>query len=185
MRNPRESLVAAAKTQIGVRETSRNAAPEILKYWEATTYPDGMKDRQPWCAAFLAWVVFTAMLREPLLAVADKTRPRSAAVADWIRWAAVPSNGAAMFGPRDPVMKPMPGDIVIFTFSHIGVVEKPADGGVFTIEGNTDDAGSREGWKVCRRRRSLSVCRTFIRLAARAVKAAAGDGRLKMGGRNG
>lgn len=174
MTNPRKVLVDAAKTQIGVHETSRNASAEILKYWQATDYPDGMTNREPWCAAFLAWVIFDGMKREPLLAVADKTRPRSAAVADWVRWAAVPAHGAAMFGPKDPVMKPMPGDIVIFTFSHIGIVERLGDGVVHTIEGNTDDEGSREGWKVCRRVRKLSACKTFVRLACKAVAKGAG-----------
>lgn len=171
MTNPRQILVDVAASQIGVRETSRNAGPEILKFWQATSYPSGMADRQPWCAAFLAWVVFEGMKREPLLALADKSRPRSAAVAEWVRWAAVPAHGAQVFGPRDPVLRPEPGDIVMFTFSHIGVVERLAGGTVHTIEGNTDDAGSREGWKVCRKARKLATCKTFVRLAARATKA--------------
>lgn len=174
IKNPRAVLVSVAQTQIGVHETSRNAAPELVKYWDATSYPTGMQDRQPWCAAFVAWVIFTAMLREPLLAIGDKTRPRSARVEDWVKWAAVPSSGAQMFGPRDPVLKPSPGDVVVFTFSHIGIVERFDGATVHTIEGNTDDQGSREGIKVCRRKRKPGECRTFIRLACRAVSAKGG-----------
>ncbi len=174
MKNPRQAIVDVAASQIGVRETSRNAAPEILKFWQATDYPTGMADRQPWCAAFVAWVIFEAMKREPLLAVGDKTRPRSAGVKNWLLWALVASNGCQTFGPRDPVVKPTPGDLVIFTFSHIGIVEKFNGTRVQTIEGNTDDEGSREGIKVCRRARKLGECKTFIRLACRAVKANGG-----------
>ena len=43
------------------------------------------------------------------------------------------------------------GDIVILTFSHIGIAASGVnEGGHFdTIEGNTNDDGSREGYKVC------------------------------------
>jgi hypothetical protein len=175
MKNPRMALVNAARSQIGVQETSRNAGPGLVKFWDATTYPEGDDDRQPWCAAFVAWCVFEAMKREPLLAVGDKTRPRSAAVKDWVPWANKPANGCVVFGPRDPKYKPEPGDIVVFTFSHIGIVES-FDGwakGLRTIEGNTDDEGSREGVKVCRRVRPSSQCKSFIRLAAKARRARA------------
>lgn len=91
----------------------------------------------------------------------------SALVADWERWGAVAAHGAQLFGQRDPALRPMAGDIVIFTFSHMGIVEKPGEGLVHTIEGNTDDAGSREGRQVCRRERSLGACKKFIRLACR------------------
>lgn len=169
--NPRMALVTAAASQIGVHETSRNAAPELIKYWQASDYPTGMRDRQPWCAAFVAWVVFTAMKWEPLLALGDRTRPRSAAVKQWLLWSLSSSNGCQVFGPHDPLVKPAPGDIVIFTFSHIGIVEKFTGKTVQTIEGNTDDEGSREGIKVCRRTRRMAECKTFIRLACRATRA--------------
>jgi hypothetical protein len=177
MINPRKILVQVAASQIGVRETSRNAAPELVKYWQATTYPEGMADRQPWCAAFVAWVVFEGMKREPLLAVGDKTRPRSAAVKDWVPWALKPAHGCVVFGPADPKYKPEPGDLVVFKFSHIGVVELGNGRMVQTIEGNTDDEGAREGVRVCRRARKLSECKSFIRLACRAVKAATPKGK--------
>lgn len=172
--NPRLALLKAAKSQIGVQETSRNAGPALVKYWDATSYPDGDEDRQPWCAAFVAWCVFEAMKSEPLLAVGDKTRPRSAAVKDWVPWALKPSNGCVVFGPKDPKWKPDAGDIVVFTFSHIGIVERFDGKLVHTIEGNTNEAGSREGVKVMRRQRKLSECKSFIRLAAKAKKVRGG-----------
>lgn len=39
---------------------------------------------------------------------------------------------------------------------HIGIVENFKDGVIYTIEGNTNDEGSREGYELCKRRRTLS-----------------------------
>jgi hypothetical protein len=173
MNNPRKVLVEVAASQIGVHETSRNAGPGLIKYWQATNYEDGMTHRQPWCAAFVAWVVFEGIKRRggEDLALGDASRPRSAAVSEWVRWAMRPEHGCLVFGPSDPKHRPEPGDIVVFTFSHIGIVERFADRIVHTIEGNTDDEGSREGVKVCRKQRKLRVCKTFLRFAARARRA--------------
>lgn len=53
---------------------------------------------------------------------------------------------------------------MVFTFSHIGIVES-AQGNSFTsIEGNTNSAGSREGVEVARKNRLLHIARAFIRL---------------------
>lgn len=176
MKNPRLAILAAAQSQIGVAETSRNRGPGLVKFWDATNYQEGDENREPWCAAFVAWCVSEAMKRQPLLAVGDKTRPRSAAVKDWVPWAMRPENGCVVFGPRDPKYKPEPGDIVVFTFSHIGIVENfPGWAkGLNTIEGNTDDQGSPEGLEVARRVRAASQCKSFIRLAAKAVRAKGG-----------
>jgi len=35
---------------------------------------------------------------------------------------------------------------------------------IHTIEGNTNDTGSREGYEVCRRVRDISKCKGFIRI---------------------
>ena len=57
------------------------------------------------------------------------------------------------------------GDIVVFTFSHIGIaVSSPDDdGNIATVEGNTDSAGSREGGGVYLKSRHLSKIRSRIR----------------------
>ena len=58
------------------------------------------------------------------------------------------------------------GDIVVFTFSHIGLAVKDADssGYVVTIEGNTNGAGSREGGSVLEKKRHVSKIRSRIRI---------------------
>jgi hypothetical protein len=57
------------------------------------------------------------------------------------------------------------GDIVMFTFSHIGIALSAPNknGEVETVEGNTDMMGSREGGGVFRKMRSLSKIRSRIR----------------------
>lgn len=149
-------LVTIARAELGVHETSRNQGLGILKYWEATSYgPDGFKDRAPWCAAFVAWCV-------ALHLAFAKARPKSAAVADWVPDAL--RLGWRVFGPRDGLLFPRAGDIVVFKFSHIGIVVDFDGAHLRTIEGNTDDEGSREGREVAERDRPLGVCRSFIRL---------------------
>jgi hypothetical protein len=57
------------------------------------------------------------------------------------------------------------GDVVIFTFSHIGIALGSPDkkGNVPTVEGNTNGAGSREGDGVYRKVRHVSKIRSRIR----------------------
>jgi hypothetical protein len=57
------------------------------------------------------------------------------------------------------------GDIVIFTFSHVGIAVGDLDASdwVATVEGNTNDAGSREGDGCYRKRRHISKIRSVIR----------------------
>jgi len=53
---------------------------------------------------------------------------------------------------------PKVGSLVIFSFSHIGLVEKVLRGGrIQTIEGNTDSSGGRTGGRVMRKVRSKKI----------------------------
>lgn len=53
---------------------------------------------------------------------------------------------------------------MVYTFSHIGIVTGAAGATIQTIEGNTNEAGSREGTAVLRKDRALGLVRCFIRL---------------------
>ena len=71
--------------------------------------------------------------------------------------------------PELRVVVPQPGDIFIMDYGkglgHTGFVEKVLQNGkIQTIEGNTNDDGSREGYKVCRRVRSITTCKGFLRI---------------------
>jgi hypothetical protein len=150
------AIVGIAESQLGVKEATRNQGKEIAKYWPATDYPEGHANREPWCAAFIAWCVQQAGI-EP--------RPRSAAVANWVKDAL--KLKWTVFGPGDPLLFPRAGDLVVFKFSHIGLVTGRAGYDVQTIEGNTNEHGEREGKFVMRHERSMrSECKSFIRLPA-------------------
>lgn len=65
------------------------------------------------------------------------------------------------------VTAPEPGDIFIQDngqgLGHTGIVEKVEDDIIHTIEGNTNDTGSREGYEVCRRTRKIESMKGFLR----------------------
>jgi hypothetical protein len=91
------------------------------------------------------------------------TPPRQPSVSRFLDdWAV--HQGCLIFKPSSRVIQAVPGDIVVFTFSHIGIVESVQPGSVKTIEGNTNEEGSREGTAVQRKSRSNSAVRRFIRL---------------------
>lgn len=150
----REMLVAVALEQaaLGIRETTKNQGPGIQKFWTATSYGvAGYLDRQPWCAAFLAWVVRDASRRQ--FGESPPFRlPRSAAVNDWPVWAKT----QPAWEERDPtVTRIRAGDIVCFDFNgrdkasgtHIALAtsDERHDGTFDSCEGNTNEDGSREG----------------------------------------
>lgn len=168
MTNPRLLFVKLARPWVGTRETSRNQFDGISKLWAATNYPDGWKNREPYCAAFLCWLVKVA--DELSRDFEFPNRPKYAATRDWIPWARDPKNGVQIIKT-----KPEPGDIVQFRphFSHIGLVTgfDAAKKIVSTIEANTNGAGSNEGDGIYAKRRALSICGEFYRLPARALKA--------------
>lgn len=166
MPNPRQIIATVAARYLGVREKSTNWSPEIEKFWTATNYPDGADDRQPWCAAFCCFVLQQADRESESLRFS--VPPRSAAVRDWVPWAQRKDVGGLVFTPTSKLYTPQPGDVVEFLphLSHIGIVERVEGKTVWTIEGNTDDSGGREGVKVARRPRALSYCGHFIRVPA-------------------
>ena len=63
---------------------------------------------------------------------------------------------------------PIAGDIFIMDFGkgvgHTGFVEKVEGLNIHTIEGNTNEDGSREGYAVCRRTRKITGIKGFIRI---------------------
>lgn len=153
-RDMREMLVSVAREQsaLGIRETSPNQGPGIQKFWTATSYGvAGYLDRQPWCAAFLAWVVREASRRQ-FGESAPFRLPRSAAVNDWPVWARTQPT----WEERDPLTtRVRSGDVVCFDFNgrakasgtHIALAtsDERGDGTFDTIEGNTNSDGSRDG----------------------------------------
>lgn len=167
---PQELIADVARRDVGFRETSHNRAPWIAKFWTMTWYEDGMLNREPYCAAAVCYWVHIADNESPDLKF--RNPPMMPAVKDWVPWASKPENGCIVFtwDPKNNY-KPSKGDIVVFNWSHIGIVdsdpEHDEDGWfIYTIEANTDEDGSREGNGVFRKKRYLRTCGYFIRLPA-------------------
>ena len=156
-----EKMVTLAREEIGVSEVDgSNCGPRVDVY-KAATWLDAHKG-WPWCAAFICWLIREAIEDEE---IAFK-RPRTAGAWDFENWAKQEtSNGIELRKPTNEDIKA--GDIVVFTFSHIGIAVKDIDssGYVVTIEGNTNGAGSREGGSVLEKKRHVSKIRSRIRIS--------------------
>tara|TARA_R110002167_G_scaffold316548_1_gene522208 strand:+ start:9546 stop:10166 length:621 start_codon:yes stop_codon:yes gene_type:complete len=155
-----EKMVNLARSEIGVSEIDgSNCGPRVDEY-KAATWLDPDKG-WPWCAAFICWLVREAIEGEDI----DFKRPQTAGAWDFENWARKQvANGVELRKPTNEDIKE--GDIVVFTFSHIGLAVKDIDssGYVTTIEGNTNGVGSREGGSVLEKKRHVSSIRSRIRI---------------------
>ena len=156
-----QKMVLLAREEIGVSEVDgSNCGPRVDEY-KAATWLDPDKG-WPWCAAFICWLVRESIEGEDI----KFKRPRTAGAWDFENWAKQQDGkGVDLRKPSNEDIKA--GDIVVFTFSHIGLAVKDIDssGYVVTIEGNTNGAGSREGGSVLEKKRHVSKIRSRIRIS--------------------
>jgi len=165
----RQKLVDIAARDVGKKEITRNRAPHIAKYWPHTSYPDGMANREPYCAAAVAcWVHKWLMLPEVQKALkltpekVEKFRCKSARAFDWDDWGK--AKGLKILNDS-PDNKLRVGDIMIFDMSHIGIVTGTrGKNTVLTIEANTSDGNDRDGVYVAKRVRARSLALAFVRI---------------------
>ena len=156
------AIVRLARQEIGVQEVNgTNCGPRVDEYKAATWL--NPKVGWPWCAAFVCWLVREALKETGVKETKTFRRPRTAGAWDFENWSRAQDASTWLLKPHKGDIQP--GDIVIFTFSHIGIAESAPDknGMVTTIEGNTDGAGSREGGAVLRKKRRLDQVRSRIR----------------------
>jgi hypothetical protein len=155
-----EKMVSLARREIGVSEVDgSNCGPRVDEY-KAATWLDPDKG-WPWCAAFICWLVRESIEGETVAF----NRPQTAGAWDFENWAKKQAtNGIELRKPTNEDIKA--GDIVVFSFSHIGlaVADVDSSGYVKTIEGNTNGAGSREGGSVLEKNRHVSKIRSRIRI---------------------
>ena len=148
------SLAQIAAADLGLSESPKgsNKGPQLQKFFDADNYAE--KDGYPWCASAVSFWVQTWIKEHSSGLIA----PRLAAVAQFRDWAE--KNRLHVCSVASP------NAIVVFNFSHIGIVEKAAlnDPTITTIEGNTNGEGGREGFSVFRKSRPLSQCKFFITL---------------------
>jgi len=155
-------IVRIAKAEVGVREIRDTNCGEVVNEYKAATWLNPKKG-WPWCAAFVCWVIREALKSSGVKETKTFKRPRTAGAWDFENWSIDQDSTTWMRKPHDGDI--LPGDIVIFKFSHIGIaVSSPnKDGNVIVAEGNTDSAGSREGGGVYLKTRNLSKIRSRIR----------------------
>ena len=122
---------------------------------------NGRTDGYPWCAAFVSLCVQKLCSQSPYYA--SLIPPREPSVQRFLNEWATRKN-CLVFTPKDTFTRAMRGDIVVFTFSHIGIVTENKGSLISTIEGNTNAAGSREGTVVARKQRTTSIIKAYIRL---------------------
>lgn len=173
----RQKFVDIAKSQVGVREVPRDSnTGAMIREYQAATNLNGTG--WPWCAAFVCWCVRDWGKDPEVLAALkmdaprfEQWRPKTAAAYGFDGWAL--SRGLMVVNENQNVTRTglgnlilHTGDIVTYDFSHVGIIYDDTEGGrlMHTIEGNTDEAGSREGGGVYLKTRARSLARTIIRL---------------------
>lgn len=152
-----QKALEIAITQIGHEENPRgsNWGEPVKTYLNSV----GISFPASWCMAFIYWCFEKAneQLHGEWNLEAPTPLPRTAAVLD--AWGRARNKFSVIF--------PQPGDIFIqdhgHGLGHTGIVEHVNDDTVDTIEGNTNDTGSREGYEVCRRTRKKSSIIGYLR----------------------
>lgn len=167
----RQRLLEIARRDKGRTENTKNQAPWIEKYWSATSYPEGHKNREPYCAAALCywlreWLRDVDVLKALGFTVdqAEKWRCKSAAAFEWINWAR--SKELQVLNPYAVLHA---GDIVVYSYSHIELVtddDNTTDGPFVAIGANTNASASRDGEGCYEKPRNRRAVKNFIRILA-------------------
>lgn len=152
--NLSDRVLNVAVSQIGFAEIPKgsNWGKHVEKYLRSV----GITAPSPWCMAFVYWCVDTAAKESKQINPLFKTGHVLT------QWAKVPK--------QMRVARPQRGDIFIMDFGggkgHTGFVASVQGDRIMTIEGNSNDEGSREGYEVCRKPggREISSIKGFIRL---------------------
>ena len=119
------NIVAVAMSQLG------NVGGEPFWRWY------GFESRVEWCAIFVSWCASQSGL------LSAGTLPRFSVCDDGVQWFMLRDRW------KDRSYTPQLGDIIFFDWAfngldgntdHVGIVEKVANGRVYTIEGNSGDA---------------------------------------------
>lgn len=142
-----EKIIELARLSIGVHEETPNWGRWIKQYLAAV----GLYTPQPWCAAFVVFKVYQAA---EAFGVKAKL-PRSGSCQTLFTWA----------NKRGLIRRtPQVGDIFLQwhpelnRYAHTGFVAKvdTSPKRFTSVEGNSNDDGSREGKEVCSNPRPLT-----------------------------
>jgi hypothetical protein len=138
--------IAQAELAKGVREIpdgcdagnpsiKGDCGPEVNKYTDGTL--------EYWCADFVSWVYREAGTPFTGGSSGGWRIPAVSSVEAWFK-----KNGT--WTPNNKNVNPQPGDVITYTFSHVGIVEKVEGETLTVISGNTGIDGSNNGKGVGR-----------------------------------
>ena len=137
----RNKVEQTALSQLGVYElTGNNDGVQVEAYLKSVKLNKGAA----WCAAFVSWCYQQHCI----------VNPKSGWSPSWF-----PVDHIVFKRNNNGNETPLKADVFGIYFSdkgriaHVGLVLEWGDKEVFTIEGNTNDAGSREGDGVYKKRR--------------------------------
>jgi hypothetical protein len=140
--NKRECIRVTYTSQIGVYEhTGQNDGREVETYlgWV------NLKKGNPWCAAFVSWC----------LSQCQVNNPKSGYCPVWFR----KNNLLFVRSVKPSQIIPLSGDVFGIYFpekkriAHVGFIHQWGTKYTITVEGNTNEKGSREGDGVYKKRR--------------------------------
>lgn len=140
------------RSQIGVRElTGHNDGVKVETYLRST----GLGKGNPWCAAFVHWCFERGGVKNGITAWSPTS---------------VNKNNIVWFNKKFTRGPPEQADVFSLYFPHLGrightgFVEKDLGNNMYqTVEGNTNDALSRDGDGVYRKKRSYNATYTISR----------------------
>lgn len=145
-----QDLVNTAKSYLYVREIKPNRSLEIDMFNKNV----GATLGSPWCASYMSFI-FDSL---------NYFNPHSAWSPNFTK------NGEIIYKKNYKNNKKiLPGDVVTFYYSnlgrvgHVGMVVRVEDNIIYTIEGNTNGSGSRDGDGVYLKKRNLDKIYMIIR----------------------
>lgn len=152
-----EKILEIARKEIGVQEEppGSNTGPRVKEYLKAVE----INTPAFWCMAFVMWCI------RQVIGITTYNLMRTGHVMTFYRW--VKKNR-----PQWIVTDPQPGDIGILKFpndhGHTFIVESVHGDHIDTIEGNSNDEGSRNGQEVAHRTiglgREIKKTFAFVRI---------------------
>lgn len=136
----REYVAQVYGSQVGIREkTNNNDGREVEMYLASA----GLKKGNPWCAAFVTWTYKQSGVKAMVSGYSPAWFPSSKVI-----W------------KNNKGQSPAQADVFGLWFAnkgrvaHVGFIDAWKDGDyAVTVEGNTNEGGSREGDGVYRKRR--------------------------------
>ena len=152
---PEQALINLAYSYLDLKEEGGDNRGQVI---ERMTRFCGLNPPQPWCAAAVAWWGWHALRvdsktsRWPLPKTASCWQlGESARKAGLLREAGKAGDVFLIYYPS------------LNRFAHTGVLVRQEGDRWVTIEGNTNNDGSRNGWGVCERRRTFGPKDRFVR----------------------